>query len=32
MSDKENEKELREFLKNRTGDNKKDLDYFKSWK
>ena len=26
------EKELREFLKNRTGDNKKDLDYFKSWK
>ena len=26
------EKELREFLNNRTSDNKLDLDYFKSWK
>ena len=26
------EKELREFLNNRTADNKLDLDYFKSWK
>ena len=26
------ENELREFLNNRTGDNKTDLDYFKSWK
>ena len=26
------EKELRVLLENRTGDNKKDLDYFKSWK
>ena len=26
------EKELKEFMENRTGDNKKDLEYFKSWK
>ena len=26
------EKELKEFMKNRTGDNKKDLEYFKTWK
>ena len=26
------EKELKEFMENRTGDNKKDLEYFKTWK
>ena len=26
------EKDLKEFMENRTGDNKKDLEYFKTWK
>ena len=26
------EKELKEFLESRTGENKKDLEFFKTWK